>query len=65
MCHRQSNSGRSIFLKRCPRCNGDISATSDQYGDYIHCLQCGYMADIKNTRSAEALRISPTRRRVA
>ena len=65
MYYQQSNSGRSIFLKQCPRCNGDISTSSDQYGSYIHCLQCGYMADLKDTRSAEALRISATRRCVA
>ena len=63
--YQQSNSARSIYFKQCPRCNGDISASSDQYGDYIHCLQCGYMADIKDRHSAEAIRISAPRRRVA
>ena len=37
---------KSIYLKQCPRCCGDIEAASDQYGRYIPCLQCGYMADI-------------------
>lgn len=43
---RSTNSDRSIYLKRCPRCRGDIHASRDQYGKYIHCLQCGYAADI-------------------
>lgn len=65
MYYRQPNPARNIYFKQCPRCNGDISASSDHYGNYVHCLQCGYMADIKDTRLAEALGISVTRRRVA
>jgi len=34
------------FLKQCPRCNGDLVAGSDQYGDYVSCLQCGLCEDI-------------------
>ena len=65
MHRQQSKAGRNVLLKQCPRCNGDISKSSDEYGKYIHCLQCGYMADIKDTRSVEALRISVNPRRVA
>lgn len=43
---RSTNSDGGIYLKRCPRCRGDIHASRDQYGRYIHCLQCGYAADI-------------------
>ena len=65
MYYQQPNPRRNIYFKQCRRCNGDISTSSDQYGDYIHCLQCGYMADIKDAHSAEALKISVPRRRVA
>jgi hypothetical protein len=34
------------FLKQCPRCNGDLAAGSDQYGDYVSCLQCGLCEDV-------------------
>ena len=57
--------GRKIFLKQCPRCNGDVSANSDHYGSYWHCLQCGYMADIKDPRAVEMLRSRLTGTRVA
>ncbi len=42
------NPERAIYLKQCPRCAGDMRANRDQYGDYIHCLQCGYTADIRS-----------------
>lgn len=34
-----------ILFKACPRCEGDVHATGDQYGPYYQCLQCGFMAD--------------------
>ena len=34
------------FLKQCPRCNGDLATDSDQYGDFVSCLQCGLCRDI-------------------
>ncbi len=51
----QSRSRRSIYLKMCPRCNGDIGVRSDQYGKYVYCLQCGYTADIVKTTPIEAV----------
>ena len=35
-------------LKSCPRCGGDIYLDSDQYGWYEHCLQCGYMGELRS-----------------
>ena len=35
-----------LKLKACPRCRGDLHTNRDLYGDYSHCLQCGYMRDI-------------------
>ena len=37
-----------IYLKACPRCQGDIHITGDQYGRFAKCLQCGYEADVND-----------------
>ncbi len=39
------------FLKQCPRCNGDLATDSDQYGEIVSCLQCGYCKDIQAVES--------------
>lgn len=41
-----------FFLKQCPRCNGDLSTDSDQYGEFVSCMQCGYCKDIQSMASA-------------
>ena len=31
----------------CPRCqSGCLAVESDSYGPFIHCLMCGFMADV-------------------
>jgi hypothetical protein len=30
-----------VWLKCCPRCDGDLYRGTDHYGDYLACLQCG------------------------
>ena len=35
------------FLKQCPSGNGDLATDSDQYGDFVSCLQCGLCKDIQ------------------
>ena len=37
-----------VYLKACPRCNGDLHVSRDMDGTYRECLQCGYMRDITN-----------------
>jgi DNA-directed RNA polymerase subunit M/transcription elongation factor TFIIS len=37
-----------LFLKSCPRCQGDMHVNDDLYGRYKECLQCGYMRDIED-----------------
>ena len=32
-----------LYLKGCPRCEGDIYADRDEYGEYRQCLQCGFV----------------------
>ena len=31
-----------IRFKACHRCRGDLALVHDQYGNYMHCLQCGW-----------------------
>ena len=42
-----------LWFKSCPRCStGDLTIHIDQFGWYIHCLQCGYMKDLDDPRTA-------------
>jgi hypothetical protein len=47
-----------VFFKSCPRCYGDRSLESDQYGWYLICLPCGYVTypDVAGTPESVALR---------
>ena len=39
-----------IWLKACPRCHlGDLAFSADICGNYVHCLQCGYLVDLETT----------------
>lgn len=35
-----------IYLKSCQKCGGDVYRSSDMYGDFLDCLQCGNMPDV-------------------
>ena len=35
-----------MMLKACPRCSGDLLESSDMYGRYVQCIQCGHVADL-------------------
>jgi len=35
--------------KQCPRCGGNIYSSSDYYGRFEQCLQCGYNCDLDVT----------------
>lgn len=35
----------TAYLKSCPRCKGDMLASSDHYGAYTQCQQCGFLVD--------------------
>ena len=35
-----------FWLKRCPRCSGDLYSDQDQYGAFVSCLQCGLARDV-------------------
>jgi DNA-directed RNA polymerase subunit M/transcription elongation factor TFIIS len=36
-----------LYLKACPRCQGDIEYNTDMYGAFLACLHCGYVIDSK------------------
>ena len=38
---------KTLWLKSCPRCKGDLIKQLDIYGHYIKCLQCGYIEEGK------------------
>jgi hypothetical protein len=35
-----------LTRKQCPKCRGNIYRSTDYYGQYEQCLQCGYINDI-------------------
>lgn len=43
-----------MMFKACPRCGGDVHMTSDMYGRYAECIQCGHTRDIPEKRLVEA-----------
>jgi hypothetical protein len=38
---------RMVYFKACPRCSGDMHGSSDMYGSYKECLQCGHVVDLE------------------
>ncbi|MDP6072737.1 MAG: hypothetical protein QGG34_14465 [SAR202 cluster bacterium] len=55
-----------LFLKGCPRCQGDMHINEDLYGRYRKCLQCGYMRDLDEPNKLLELRkILATKKQVA
>ncbi len=48
----------------CPRCQGYMHISSDQYGAYRECLHCGYLVDVVDAgRRDEPRRSPPTTKR--
>ncbi len=37
-----------IYLKKCFKCVGDLLKTSDNYGHFLKCLQCGTIIELDN-----------------
>tara|TARA_Y100000748_G_C15287106_1_gene406883 strand:- start:315 stop:476 length:162 start_codon:yes stop_codon:yes gene_type:complete len=37
-----------IYLKACPKCQGDIELVSYPDNKFLQCLQCGYSIDSKS-----------------
>jgi hypothetical protein len=41
-----------FWLKKCPRCAGDLYEEADQYGGYVTCMQCGFCKDVLDKLSS-------------
>ena len=35
-----------MYLKECPKCQGDLYLGEDIHGQYLSCIQCGYLRDL-------------------
>lgn len=35
-----------IYFKECPKCHGDLYVAEDIHGQYLSCIQCGYLRDL-------------------
>lgn len=55
----------AIYLKSCPRCNGDMNSNRDIYGEYRLCIQCGHMIDIQRPTSLFTLPLNNDPKRKA
>ena len=40
-----------MYLRECPKCNGDLNAGEDVHGEYVSCMQCGYLKDVSSEDS--------------
>ncbi len=47
-----------VWLKECPRCQGDLFLDRDHYGEFKTCVQCGYMKDLVEANANETLSIA-------
>ena len=45
-----------IHFKSCERCKGDVAQTSDWYGEYLQCMQCGCAMDVTRDPLAGLIR---------
>ena len=41
-----------MYLRECPKCNGDLNAEEDIHGKYVSCMQCGYLKDVSSEDSS-------------
>ncbi|MDA1127733.1 MAG: hypothetical protein O2913_03410 [Chloroflexi bacterium] len=35
-----------MYLKECPKCHGDLLLGEDMHGQFVSCIQCGYLRDV-------------------
>ncbi len=47
-----------VYLKECPRCNGDLYDRYDLFGYFISCIQCGYELSYNDIVVLNDLKIS-------
>ncbi len=40
-----------VLFKSCPKCStGDLLKTEDMFGEYLACVQCGFVKDISSVQ---------------
>ena len=37
---------RKLYFKACPKCRGDLQRVRDVYGEYLECIQCGFLMEV-------------------
>lgn len=46
-----------VLFKSCPKCTtGDLIKSRDIFGEYLECIQCGYMKDLAGVDQSNAVR---------
>ncbi len=48
-----------VWLKACPKCQGDLFLDQDHYGKFKTCVQCGYLREVIEA-SVQAAQTPPT-----
>ena len=48
----------TLLFKACPRCQGDMHETSDMYGRYNHCIQCGHIVDLPSEPLGGSMKVA-------
>ena len=48
-----------IHFKGCPKCHGDLYLNEDSFGQFLNCLQCGYMWDLVEVGDAAIDKLLP------
>jgi len=48
-----------LYFKSCPKCTtGTVEHNFDAHGDYLQCLNCGFMRDVPDGISRKAVKDS-------
>jgi len=42
----KQSSNDKYYLRNCPKCDGDLYKDKDIYGEFLSCLQCGFLKDL-------------------
>ena len=47
---------KMMYLKECPKCHGDLYLGGDMYGQFVSCIQCGYLHDMPVAKTQKPVR---------
>ena len=48
-----------VYLRACPKCQGDLYDSIDIHGPFLSCLQCGYLRDLGTPNVAVLVEKTP------